>query len=406
MTGSENRTRGLLLLLALSLLLASLTAPMPAVAAEPHLGGVLAAHPPVDPTAQAELHATLAAAAVPWKVVYVVGEVDGPDGPTTAAYVDDARTQSAQLRQMGMTVVEFYPPNNRWADIVAAAADARVLIYAGHGVGWGGDPMLVGGMRLRSDESVHPDQIRSQLRMAPPAVVLLNHVCYAAGTSTEDVNGTAYEEALRRVAEYSQPFLEAGLAGYYANWYYGFPSALLASLASGMTLGEAYEAYHDFSPATVQRLQHPRSAGDVLWLDYDDWPDWPGLQYDYAFAGDPALTLTETAAPSLVLSQQAVELYAVPGADAEVLRVRVATSDGSPAEWTAWVDGGSEGWLTLDSDPAQKQLLLTIEPPRQMGTYSAEVIVRAEEGPLAGQETRLPVRLIVQHLTLIPVLHR
>jgi hypothetical protein len=337
----------------------------------------------------------------------VVGDVDGLEGPTTLDYVQNAREESAALRQMGMTVVEFYPPNNRWSDILAAAADARVLIYAGHGVGWGGDPMLVGGMRLRADESVSPDQIRSQLRMAPQAIVLLNHVCYSAGTSSEDVNGTTYEEALRRVAEYSQPFLEAGLVGYYANWYYGFTSTLLSSLASGMTLGEAYESYHDYNAATVQRLQHPRSPSHVLWLDYDDWADWPGLQYDYAFAGDPNVSMTTpTGTPTLILSHDSVEVYTLPGAGTEVLPVYVKTSDGSPASWSAWVDGGGTGWLSLDAAPGAEQLLLTIRPPQQLGTYTADIVVRVDEGSLAGQELRLPVQLAVLYLTRIPLLHR
>ena len=118
-----------------------------------------------------------------------------------------------------------------------------------------------------------PDQIRSQLRMAPQAIVLLNHVLFRRDVLRRRERDHL-REALRRVAEYLSP-------SWKRVWWATTPTGttasptLLSSLASGMTLGEAYESYHDYNAATVQRLQHPRSPSHVLWLDYDDWADWP-----------------------------------------------------------------------------------------------------------------------------------
>lgn len=382
------------LILAAALLMPS---GMQALAQEPHLGGVVAADPPQTmPAGKPELGALGSG----FKAVYIVGDVDGVDGPTTQQYIAQARDQAQQLRSLGFTVVEFYAPDNHWSDIVAAVTDAQAIIYAGHGIRWGGDDALVGGMKLNASESVHPDQIRSDLRMAPGAVVILNHTCYSAGTGTEDIQGTDFETAVRRASQYSQPFLDAGLSGYYASWYYGFPAAVLTSLASGLTLGEAYEAYHDFNPETVTRLTHPLSPDHVLWLDYDNWTGWEGLQYNYAFAGDPDALLGEAPSPTFALSQPELSTYATIGGAAQTVTIQV-TAEGSPS-WDAWVEGGSQPWLTLEPKPDEGVLLVHLQPPAAAGNYAAQVIVQ----PLYYPPLRLSVSLLVGHLTLLPAIIR
>lgn len=368
------------------------------MAQDGHAAGVLEAGAPMPAAPGTTELGALGA----WKAVYVVGEVDGTTGPTTLQYVSNARRDAEQMRALGFAVVEFYPPDNSWADIVAAAADAHAIIYAGHGMRWGGSDALVGGMKLNAAESVHPDQIGSDLHMAPGAVAILMHACYSAGTSEEDVNGTTFETAQRRVALYSLPFLEAGLTGYYASWYYGFPAAVLTSLASGLTLGQAYEAYHDYGAETVTRLTHPLSSGDSLWLDYDDWSGWEGRQYNYAFAGDPHLLFGQGPPPTLALSQAALAAYALPGAAGQTFSVQVLATGGAPPPWDAWVEGGPFPWVTLEPRPAEGQLLVHLSPPATVGGYAAQVIVQPQYLP----PLRLPVSLDVGYLTLLPAVSR
>ena len=390
------------LLFALALAMVLMLRPgLGAFAQEPHAGGVVGAWPPEASALEGQ---GAAAAGTGWKVVYIVGDVDGLEGPTTRLYIGHAQEQAAQLRAQGFTVTEFYAPNNHWPDIVAAAAGAHALIYAGHGMRWGGSDAMVGGMKLNAGESVHPDQIRSDLRMAPGAVAILNHACYSAGSSEEDVHGTTFETAERRVALYSLPFLEAGFSGYYASWYYYFPAALLTSLASGLTYSQAYEAYHDFNPATVTRLSHSLSPGDVLWLDYDDWESWEGLQYSYAFAGDPGHRLGQdpTPAPTLSLSHADLSALSRPGGAPQTVSIQVLAEGGVLPPWEAWVEGGSASWLTLEPRPAEGSLLVHLQPPAVAGDLSAQVIVQ----PLYYPPLRLPVSLTVAHLTLLPEVRR
>ncbi len=396
------------LTLALLLLASILLFPNHGAALGPDLGGVIAVEPPTSPADEAVTSSLAAAPTSNWKVVYVVGEVvgevDGPSGTITLDYIQDARENTTALRGMGMTVAEFYPPNNRWADIRAAAVDARVIIYAGHGISWGGDPPEVGGFRLRPDEAVSPDQIRNELRMAPGAIAILSHVCFASGTSSGDATGITSEEARRRVAQYSQPFLQAGLIGYYSSWYYGFPAALLTSLASGMTQQAAYEAYHDFDPQSVERYQHPDFPQLALWLDKDDWPDWPGFQYNYAFAGAPALRLTgDFSTPSLILSPQTITLSAIPSGPPQVLAIQVGSTDGATVTWTAG-ESPDQSWLSIQtvSSPSGQVLLITVTPPSSLGHYTTDISVVTSDRAFAEREVRVSIALDVMRLTLVP----
>jgi len=212
----------------------------------------------------------LRATAVPlFTVVYVVGDIDN-GGPGTAQYVSLAEANVAKMRDLGLHVVEFYPPDNRWEDIKAAARDARILVYAGHGIfNWDGDPQKVGGFALRSDEFVHPDRIRDELRMQSNAIVIFNHACFTAGSSALDTGVVSMEEAQRRVAMYSQPFLEAGLVGYFANNYFNSPSTLVEWLVGGSTLEEAYKRHYAFSPDSARLSPHPQLPQFSMWVDVD-----------------------------------------------------------------------------------------------------------------------------------------
>lgn len=395
-------------LLAVVLLLLAHCLAFPSVAAEgPQLGGVVV--PP--PLAQSRLDSLLSrqqaltSTSVAWKVVYVVGAVDGVDGTQTQDYINDARSNVSELRKLGMSVVEFYPPNNHWNDIKAAASDALVLVYAGHGVSWGGNPPLVGGFSLQPGESVHPDKIGSELRMLPGAIVLFNHVCFSAGSSATDTSAISAEEAQRRVAQYSLPFLEAGLVGYYANWYYGFPKALLSYLAQNMTLSQAYEAFYDYNAATAERYQHPQRPEYAMWLDKDNWGG--NIQYNYAFVGDAGRRLTDVPTPlSISVSPSSVYIRAALGAGPQTLAVTISASDGLAIGWTATVIGGDQPWLKVEPSTGLtgSNIYITITPPSVSASYQAQVLIRTDDTRVANPELLLTVNLEAQYWTILPML--
>ncbi|MHB0876811.1 MAG: hypothetical protein ACYC5O_12305 [Anaerolineae bacterium] len=371
--------------------LLSLLLPTPVAAAGPVEASVAA--PPVRPVLPGDgVSATLSGqATVDWKVVYVVGYVDA-----NTDYTAQANTDAAALRGMGMTVVVFNPGNNDWAAIVAAAADADVFIYAGHGMSWGGSPPVVGGMSLSATQKISPDELRARLRLAPNAIVILNHVCFASGGSTTDSGPITSAEAQRRVAQYADAFLDVGAVGYYSNWYNDFPVDILTYLAGGMTLGDAYEAYSEYDATKVERYAHPGHPDYAMWLTWANWPN--GRMYTYSFVGDEHLSpLHPPAAPASVgIDRSSVQSRTEPAAGTYTYDFTVTIDGGVPVAWTAWLEGGAS-WVRVSpaSGVSGGALHLTFTAPAQAGTYQTTLHVHTDDPRATQPDALVPITLTV-----------
>ena len=133
-----------------------------------------------------------AATGVP-KVVLVVGPAGGRDRSLPA----EARTAAALARKYTPDVTEIYSPNATWPAVRGALQGASVVIYMGHGNGWPSRyrdelyPPSQNGFGLNpttgAGDGTHQyfgeGPIAESIRLAPNAVVLLNHLCYASGTA-------------------------------------------------------------------------------------------------------------------------------------------------------------------------------------------------------------------------------
>jgi len=228
----------------------------------------------------------------PLKAVLIVGPIDGDTGTWTEQEKANMELAAQVLENQGVIVQRFYTPNNDWDTIKAASEGAHFLLYRGHGVYWPSGPDY-GGFYLKNT-FIRPEQIAEDLHLAPNALVML-YACYAAGTSGSDTGDIGLAEAQYRVARYSEPFLELGAAGYYANWFGNAFESFLTYLFEGQTLGEAYESYFDFNPNTVIRSYHPTYTQDQMWLDKDDWRGY--WEYNHAFVGQPDKTLEDLFPP-------------------------------------------------------------------------------------------------------------
>jgi hypothetical protein len=152
--------------------------------------------------------------------VLVSADVDGPQGAGTKNYIEGMTATSKYLKDAGVHVTEFFCPTDDWAKIKAAAANAHILVYSGHGVYNGSiPPTWVGGFSL-TGSFVSSKQIQEELKMAKNAIVVFNHACFTAGSAAGDPLITQ-DEAHRRVSIYSHPFMDLGFASYYANNFYG-----------------------------------------------------------------------------------------------------------------------------------------------------------------------------------------
>jgi hypothetical protein len=226
----------------------------------------------------------------PLKAVLVVGPIDGDTGSWTNEAKADMNLAADELAANGVSVQKFYTPDDNWDDITAAAQGAHFFFYRGHGVYLSPMPTPnVGGFSLSSG-IIAPAQVRRDLHLAPNAIVMM-YGCFTAGTAGNDSTSIGSAEAQRRVAQYSDPFLEMGVAGYYANWFGDAFQMYVRYLFEGQTLGEAYESFYDFNTTTVERHTHPEHPEHVMWLDNDYWSGM--TQYNNAFVGAPDRTLVQ-----------------------------------------------------------------------------------------------------------------
>jgi hypothetical protein len=334
------------------------------------------------------------AALPPLKAVLVVGPIDGDYGSWTQEEKASMDLAATELQANGVTVYKFYSPNNDWDQIKTAAQGAHFLLYRGHGVYWGDAnlPSNVGGFALK-DRIISPDVLRSELRLAPNAIVML-YGCFTAGTSSADTIRLSSSEAQRRVVQYAQPFIENGASGYFANWFGTAFQMYIRYLFQGQTLGQAYEAYFDFNPASVERYTHPSNSNLSLWLDKDEWYD-PKPQYNNAFIGLPTATLIDLfAAPSIEITPQTISYLVEPLSTPRTLELLFNTSI-HDLVWSASVSPGVS-WITTPSQgTANDPIRVTLTPPQSLGLYQTTITIRATSTTASSVELLIPVSMHV-----------
>ena len=136
--------------------------------------------------------ADAAAGGVGPKVVIIVGATHG----TTERYRDYADAAYAEAIKYTPNVVKVYSPNATWTKVKAAAVGASIVIYFGHGNGWPSpytydpDYTTKDGFGLNatagngdSNTKYYGEPSVATLDLAPNAIVLLHHLCYASGNS-------------------------------------------------------------------------------------------------------------------------------------------------------------------------------------------------------------------------------
>jgi hypothetical protein len=228
------------------------------------------------------------------KAVLIVGPIDG-DPDWTKAEIDHMELAAIALKNHGVEVYRFYTPNNDWDQIKQAASGAQFLLYRGHGILWNPNPEQVGGIDLNDmardgqQLMISPERIRSELHLARNAIVML-YGCYTTGSAGGE-GAITTSVAERRVAQYSDAFLAAGAAGYFANWYGDAFQKWIDLLFSGKTLGEVYQDYQDTHIQTVLETTHPNYPSLAMWLDTDIQSNI--TIYNNAFVGNASARLID-----------------------------------------------------------------------------------------------------------------
>jgi hypothetical protein len=209
------------------------------------------------------------------KVVIIVG----PVGSSTANYIDNAKKYAAQARSYGATVVEIYSPNATWDRVRAAAQGAKVLIYLGHGNGY---PSPYGPFSQYSRDGFGLNRtagagnsntkyfgeyyIRTAIRLAPNAVVILNRLCYASGNSEWGAPNPTSSTAKRRVDNYGYGFFRAGARAVFADGITSAAYVLYGIFKTNRTIGSIFTSSPNWNGAYDFQFQGVRTTQFRAWL--------------------------------------------------------------------------------------------------------------------------------------------
>ena len=209
------------------------------------------------------------------KVVIIVGATHG----ATSAYRSYADQAYAEAIKYTSNVLKVYSPNATWANVKAAVAGASVVIYMGHGNGWPSpytfDPNYTtkDGFGLNATEGAgdynhvyYGEPYVSTLDLAPGAVVILNHLCYAAGNSEPGAGEPSVSVARQRVDNYAAGFLKAGAAAVIADGHSG-PLGYLRDLFTTSQSLESLWASQSNANGNIVSFPSVRTPGATAFQD-------------------------------------------------------------------------------------------------------------------------------------------
>jgi hypothetical protein len=223
------------------------------------------------------------------KVVIVVGQTQD----ATARYRSDADRAAAVFAKYTTDITKVYSPDATWSAVKAAAKGANILVYMGHGSGFP-DPYLSylspngdNGMGLNavagsSDTKTYyyGENYMAQLGLAPNAVVILNHLCYASGNSESGNGEPTLSDAETRVDGYASGFIRGGAQGVIAEGLNDISYYIDTLFTGHTTLDAMWKGSPSFNndvvsyassrnPGYTSQLDpstnHPSSDGDIYY---------------------------------------------------------------------------------------------------------------------------------------------
>jgi hypothetical protein len=278
------------------------------------------------------------------KVVVVVGPTHG----LTASNLADGERMARIAESHGADVRRVFHPDATWAAVAAESQGANVLIYLGHGNGFPsphGSTLMADrhdGMGLNpvaggssSTVKYYGEQyVAGEIRLAPNAVVILNHACYTAGSSEPGYPDPTPDVAVQRVDNFAAGFLAAGAGAVVALGLYDADPVLEGLWGAPQTLDQLFMAKGGIGNYEIH-ADSLRTPGAKLHLD----PQAP-TEFYRAISGRLDLLTTDvlTAAPVAPPPPPAPDT-APPRAGIVDLPDTVA-EDAFAVGWKA-VDGGS-----------------------------------------------------------------
>ncbi len=153
------------------------------------------------------------------------------------------------LTSKGIFVYKFYYPKASWEDIVPLANKCSFLLYSGHGCSNCGLDNEYGGMVI--NDFVSAQAIVNDLHFENYPIIIYNHACGSAGTSSSDPNEIGVKEAINRITDTALPFFMSGAAAYFATNYYGGPEEILEAIFEGKSATELFKVQIQYGDHVV-----------------------------------------------------------------------------------------------------------------------------------------------------------
>ena len=398
------------LVLALTVCLLAVT-PVSAVATPSSSGGTaVSLNAPGDPPASSA------------KVVIIVGATHS----STAHYRDIADAAYAEAIKYSTNVIRIYSPNATWAVVKPALQGASVVIYLGHGNGWPSpytfdaayttkDGLGLNATANAGDSNTKyygEPYLANEIRLAPNAVVLLNHLCYASGNSEPGYADPTLSVAKQRVDNYGAGFIKAGAGAVIAEGHGSINGMIRDLFTTSQTVVDMWRTQWDYNGNEFS-FPSTRSPG---FSDYMD-PDSPTADYYRSIVANPDLRTESVTGssitpgpvdpppgdPSLVDRLAGADRYATAAAVADTYAagvpiVYIATGLNFPDALAGAAAAGPTGGpvLLVKKDaipPATAAELARLRPARIVVLGASGVVSDAVVAALAGYTAGGVIRL-------------
>jgi hypothetical protein len=211
------------------------------------------------------------------KVVIIVGPVES----STKSYRARANEAYAEAIKYTSDVTRVYSPNASWKKVKAATLGASLVIYLGHGNGWPSpyvnDPQYSTkdgfGLNAKIGHGNRNVKYRGEpylkdLDLAPDAVVILNHLCYASGNSEPGRADPSRKVARSRVDNYGAGFLEIGVAGVIAEGHGGITTYIRDLFTTDLSLPDIWRGAWN-NHGNEASFESTRTPGATAYTDTD-----------------------------------------------------------------------------------------------------------------------------------------
>ncbi|HET7678365.1 MAG TPA: FlgD immunoglobulin-like domain containing protein [Candidatus Limnocylindrales bacterium] len=299
-------------------------------------------------------------AAARLKAVIIVGPTHG----LTASNLSRGEALAQLAASYGLDVRRVFHPRATWSAVLDNIQGASIVVYLGHGNGWPSpyspfqtetkDGMGLNPIAGGSENTVKyygEGPIAANVRLAPNAVVLLNHLCYASGNSEPGHAAPTQSVAKQRVDNYAAGFLRAGARAVFAYGYQSVAPVIRDLMTTHRTMDEIFMGTGYIGGRDI-RFGSVRTPGYQVHMDPAD-----ATTYYRSVVGNLGLTADQvTGAP-------------------------FANTDTTPADFVV------PGAAVVDpSLPAPAKVMDAPAGANVTGTLAAGTAVRLAEGPVSGPD--------------------